>query len=73
MNKEELNLLRLQNLRNESHYDTCDEMLALLSKLKKLAIILMAAIGLSLTVNFIALSLHINKIEELVEESYGSN
>jgi len=53
MNKDELNLLRLQNLRNESHYDTCEETLNLILKWKKLSIILTMAITLSLAINIV--------------------
>lgn len=64
MNKDELNLLRLQNLRNESHYDTCDETLNLLLKWKKLAVISITAIILSTGFNIMVYLSYANFTEE---------
>lgn len=62
--KNELNLLRLQNLRNESHYETCEETLNILLKWKKLAVISITAIILSIGFNIIVYLSYINFTEE---------
>lgn len=62
--KNELNLLRLQNLRNESHYDTCDETFNLLLRWKKLSVISITVIILSIGFNIMVYLSYINITEE---------